>query len=160
MTNNDFLRRFRYALDLPDHIIIQSFKESGVNLNRENIRAFLKKEEEDGFVKLNNKNLGLFLDGFIIVKRGRQKPKPGQKPRKPVTLSNKNINNEILKKIKIALSLHTDTILEIFKCADVNISKAELGSLFQNPNHKNYKECLDSFLRNFLKGLTVYNRKS
>lgn len=160
MTNNDFLRRFRYAIDLPDHLLIQSFKESGVIVTKEEIRSYLKNEEEAGFVKINNKKLGQFLDGFIVVKRGKQKLKPGQKPMKPIALTNKNINNEILKKIKIALSLHTDSMIEIFHCAGVNISKSELGSLFQRPDHKNYKECLDSYLRNFLKGLTIYTRKN
>ncbi|MFW5891532.1 MAG: DUF1456 family protein, partial [bacterium] len=90
--------------------------------------------------------------------RGRQELKPGQKPKKPEPINSSIINNAILKKIKIALNLQSDDMLEVFSCSGVNISKSELSSLFRRPGHKNYKQCLDSYLRNFLKGLTIQNR--
>ncbi len=159
MNNNDVLRRFRYALDMSDREVIGAFKESGHIIDKEGVLNLLKSEEEEGFVKCNNRLLGLFFDGVIIQKRGRQKIKPGETPRKPEPLSSNNINNQILKKIKIALNLKTEDMVAIWELADIYISNSDLTSLFRKKGQKNYKECLDKFLRTFLKGLAVKYRK-
>ena len=158
MTNNDILRRIRYALDIPDKVLVGCFKEFGYEIEVNQIRNMLKKENEVGYEKCNNKQLGMFLDGYIIYKRGREEVKPGEEPKKRVELTGNNLNNLILRKIKIALNLKSEDMLNIFHCAGVNVSVSELRSLFRKPGHKNYKECLDSYLRNFLKGLTIYYR--
>ncbi len=67
-------------------------------------------------------------------------------------------NNDILKKLRIALELKDTDIIEILKLADFEITKAELSALFRNPDHRNYKECGDQILRNFLNGLIIRNR--
>ncbi len=67
-------------------------------------------------------------------------------------------NNDILKKLRIALNLKDTDIIEILKLADFEISKAELSALFRKPDHKNYKECGDQILRRFLDGLIIRNR--
>ncbi len=67
-------------------------------------------------------------------------------------------NNDILKKLRIALSLKDTDIIEILKCAGLDISKTELNALFRNPGHRNYKECGDQLLRRFLDGLIVKMR--
>lgn len=67
-------------------------------------------------------------------------------------------NNDILKKLRIALNLKDNDIIEILKLADFEISKAELSALFRKEDHKNYKECGDQILRRFLNGLIVRNR--
>ena len=95
------------------------------------------------------------LDGLIIKNRGRQESKPGQQaPPKPDKLT----NNVILKKLRIALELRDTDILEILDLAKFQISKSELGALFRRPGHKNYKECGNQFLRNFLIGLALKYR--
>ena len=38
-------------------------------------------------------------------------------------------------------------------------SKHELSALFRRPDHKNYRECLDQVLRNFLDGMEKRYRK-
>ena len=64
MTNNDFLRRLRYALNLKDKTMVQIFKLGKVNLSVEEVLDYLKKENiDEGFKKLNNANLMAFLDG-------------------------------------------------------------------------------------------------
>jgi uncharacterized protein YehS (DUF1456 family) len=68
-------------------------------------------------------------------------------------------NNTILKKLRIALELKEDDMLGILKLSDVAVSKAELSAFFRKEGQKNYKECGDQFLRNFLKGLTLRYRK-
>jgi uncharacterized protein YehS (DUF1456 family) len=67
-------------------------------------------------------------------------------------------NNDILKKLRIALNLRDSDIIEILKLADFEISKTELSALFRKEDHKNYKQCGDQILRRFLNGLIIRNR--
>ena len=67
-------------------------------------------------------------------------------------------NNEILKKIRVALELRDDDIIEILKLSDFKISKSELGALFRREDHPKYMECGDQILRKFLNGLITYKR--
>ncbi len=56
-----------------------------------------------------------FLNGLIIYKRGKQEPKPGQpNPAESPLKTSGNVNNLLLKKVKIALSLTTEDILDYF----------------------------------------------
>jgi len=67
-------------------------------------------------------------------------------------------NNDILKKLRVALRFRDDEIQEILELADFKISKAELGAFFRKEDHPNYRECGDQILRNFLNGLVIYLR--
>ncbi len=67
-------------------------------------------------------------------------------------------NNDILKKLRVALKLNNDDIVAIMKLVDFQISKSELGALFRKEDHPKYMECGDQFLRNFLNGLIIHKR--
>ncbi len=67
-------------------------------------------------------------------------------------------NNDILKKLRIALELKDDDIVEILRLAEFEISKSELSAIFRREDHKNYKPCGDQLLRRFLNGLIIRNR--
>jgi uncharacterized protein YehS (DUF1456 family) len=67
-------------------------------------------------------------------------------------------NNDILKKLRIALQLQDTDIVDILKLADFEASTSEVNALFRNPEHKNYRECGDQLLRRFLDGLIIKNR--
>ena len=67
-------------------------------------------------------------------------------------------NNDILKKLRIALKLKDTDILETLKLSGFEISKTELNAFFRNPDHRNYKECGDQILRRFLDGLIIKMR--
>jgi len=67
-------------------------------------------------------------------------------------------NNDIFKKLRVALMLRDDEIVEILKLADFKISKSELGAFFRKEAHPNYMECGDQVLRNFLNGLVIHLR--
>ena len=67
-------------------------------------------------------------------------------------------NNDILKKLRVALSLRNDDIIEILKLVDFDISKGALGDIFRNQDHPGYVEAGDQLLRNFLNGLIIYKR--
>jgi len=64
-------------------------------------------------------------------------------------------NNDILKKLRVALELRDDDIIEILKLSDFEISKTELSALFRKEDHPNYKKCGDQLLQNFLNGLII-----
>lgn len=67
-------------------------------------------------------------------------------------------NNDILKKLRVALKLRDDDIVEILKLVDFKISKGELGAFFRREDHPSYMKLKDQILRNFLNGLVIYKR--
>lgn len=150
MTNNDILRRFRYALDISDVAMIELFKLGGHALDKAALNALLLNEDDAGYVACRDTVMSAFLDGLILKKRG---PKAGES--KPAPVADTRLrNNVILKKMRIALNLNEDDMLAILQLADVTISSSELSALFRRRDHKHYKECGDQFLRSFINGLT------
>ncbi|HEU0136657.1 MAG TPA: DUF1456 family protein [Flavobacterium sp.] len=67
-------------------------------------------------------------------------------------------NNDIFKKLRVALQLRDEQIVEILELSDFRISKAELSAFFRSEDHPNYMECGDQVLRNFLNGLVIHLR--
>lgn len=67
-------------------------------------------------------------------------------------------NNDILKKLRVALSLRNEDIIEILSLVDFPISKGALGDLFRKEDHPGYMEAGDQVLRKFLDGLVIYKR--
>jgi uncharacterized protein YehS (DUF1456 family) len=67
-------------------------------------------------------------------------------------------NNDIIKKLRVALKLRDDDIVHILSLVDYHISKSELGAFFRNTDHPKYMELQDQILRNFLNGLVIYKR--
>ena len=67
-------------------------------------------------------------------------------------------NNDILKKIRVALELRDEDVIKILKLVDFDITKSELNALYRKEDHANYKACGDQLLRNFLNGLVIYKR--
>ena len=151
MANNEILRSIRDALELDAATMIQIFKEAGREVGLSAIDAFLKTEDEDGYIPCSNPIMGFFLDGLIIHNRGKQagSPAPAEKPLAELS------NNAILKKLRIALDLKEDDLAGIFKLAGTVITKHELTALFRKPGHKHYKECTDQLLRAFIKGVAL-----
>lgn len=170
MENNDILIRLRYALDIKDKDMVDIFKLGGVEVTREELRKILTKSkdeydevdnisESNDQIKCNDKMLESFLNGFITFKRGPQKTRPDQpKSQEKPEHSKEHVNNMLLKKLKVALQLKTEDMLDILDDGGIAVSKGELGAIFRKPGHRNYKECGDNFARKFLKGLTVRYR--
>ena len=67
-------------------------------------------------------------------------------------------NNDILKKLRVALQLKDDDIVRILALVDFKVTATELGAIFRKEDHPNYKECGDQLLRNFLNGLIIHLR--
>ncbi|HUH55202.1 MAG TPA: DUF1456 family protein [Rhodanobacter sp.] len=151
MINNDVLRAIRYMLDLSDAKVAQlvNLADPTVELEREQVQAYLKKDGEPGYEECSNKVLVQFLDGLIVQRRGRDESQPPRPPEKRVT------NNVVLKKLRVAFELKDVDMHQILESAGLPVSKPELSALFRQPDHKNFKLCGDQMLRNFLKGLTM-----
>ncbi|NOT83991.1 MAG: DUF1456 family protein, partial [Methylococcaceae bacterium] len=126
MLNNDILRRVRYALALNDREMLEIFSLSDHEISRENLLHLLKKENEDGFVTMDNQLMTLFLDGLITFKRGKL-----DNPAAAPVISSPLTNNVILKKLRIALEFKEDDMLNIFQLADFKLSKGELSAFFR-----------------------------
>ena len=154
MTPNDIVRRIRYALNLNDPTMLEIFKQGGHAMDLAGLKNLLKKEDEAGYAACSDKVLGDFLDGLIVHRRGKKEAGPGQVKQPDAQLT----NNAILKKIRIALELKEDDMLDILKLGEVEISSSELSAFFRKKGHKNYKDCGDQFLRSFLKGLALRYR--
>jgi len=152
MTYNDVLRRFRYAVDLSDSTLVEIFALVDVSVDSSQLKSYFCREEENGYRELPAGLLDKFFDGLIIYTRGSR---DDTAPPPTVPLN----NNMILKKIRIALQLCEQDMLDIFAAANFKISRAELSALFRKQGHKNYKECGDQIVRNFLRGLTIHNRQ-
>jgi len=156
MTNNDLLRRLRYALDLNGVIMTEIFALAGYEIGPADVLKFLKKEEEQGFSACDDTVMSLFLDGLIVYRRGRQnQPAAAVQPAEGALT-----NNLVLRKLRIALELNDETMLDILKEAGVSISKSQLSAMFRSVEHRNYKQCGDQFLRNFIRGLTLVRTNS
>lgn len=67
-------------------------------------------------------------------------------------------NNDVMKKLRVALKLNDEDIVNILQLANFNITKSELGAIFRSEDHPNFKPCGDQILRNFLNGLIIYKR--
>ncbi len=67
-------------------------------------------------------------------------------------------NNDILKKLRVALKMRDDDIVKVLSLVDFKISKSELGAFFRTEDHPKYMECQDQILRNFLNGLIIHKR--
>jgi len=154
MAKNDLLRSIRDALNIDEATMIQIFRQSGREVGLSTITALLKTEDQDGYIPCSDPILGFFLDGLIIHFRGQREGKSSP-AEKPVTVLT---NNAILKKMRIALDLKEDDLIGILKLAGSVVSKHELTALFRKQGHKHYKECNDTFLKDFLKGLALLRK--
>ncbi|MBD1425575.1 DUF1456 family protein [Sphingobacterium arenae] len=67
-------------------------------------------------------------------------------------------NNDIMKKLRVALKFTDDDIIEVLSLVDFKVTKTELGAIFRKEDHPNFKPCGDQILRNFLNGLIIYKR--
>ncbi len=151
MTNNDILRRIRYTFIYDDSEMTDIFSLADYTVTEGQVRNWLKKEDDPAYQKCGDAQLAIFLNGLINAKRGK---KEGAQPATEKRLT----NNMIFMKLKIALNLKAEDILEILGLAKFQLSKHELSAFFRRPGHKHHRDCKDQVLRNFLKGVQLKYR--
>ena len=152
MTNNDVLRSVRYILNLSDAKVVSILALAESEVTIADVSSFLKKEDEAGYRPCPDIVMGYFLNGLIFDRRGKSEDAPEP------SIERKMTNNIILKKLRVAFNLKTTDIIDLLKLADFAVGQSEIGAIFRKPGHKNYRECGDQILRNFLKGLTMKMR--
>ncbi len=154
MINNDVLRSIRYLLDLSDGKVVEIAKlaDAALELDKSEVQAYLKKDDDPGYAECSNRMLAHFLDGLIIHYRGRNPDLPPRPVEQRIT------NNVVLKKLRVAFELKDVDMHQAFADVGFPLSKSELSALFRQPEHKNFRLCGDQLLRNFLKGLTLRAR--
>ena len=148
MNKNDILRRIRYIFDFSDSDMISIFGQAGHEVTRAQVSDWLKKDDDPAFKKCTDKELAVFLNGLINHKRGKRQ---GPQPEPEHKLS----NNAIFMKLKIAVNLKAQEVINVLSLAGLKISKHELSAFFRRPGHRHYRECKNQILRNFLKGLQL-----
>ena len=151
MTNNDILRRIRYTFDFDDSKMIAIFALADCEVTREQVVNWLKKDDDLDYRACKDEQMAIFLNGLINDKRGKRE---GVQPEIEKQLT----NNIIFRKLKIALDLKDEDILQLMTLADFSMSKHELSAFFRKSGHKNYRECKDQILRNFLQGVQLQYR--
>jgi uncharacterized protein YehS (DUF1456 family) len=149
MMNNDVLRSVRYMLDISDAKIVDITRLGGFEVSRTDVIAFMKKEDEEGYLDCSDEIMAHFQDGLVIFKRGKDDSRAPQPVEMPIT------NNTVLKKLRVAFELKEEDLHAILKSVEFPVSKPELSALFRKFGHSNYRTCGDQLLRNFLKGLTL-----
>ena len=126
--------------------MIALFASAGKSVTREQVSSWLKKDSDADFVNCVDIELAVFLNGFINEKRGK---KPG-----PAAVAEKRLtNNIILTKLKIALNLKAEELIDLLGTVDFRLNKPELSAFSRKPDHKHYRECKDQVLRNLLQAI-------
>ncbi|EDK28430.1 hypothetical protein VSWAT3_15998 [Vibrionales bacterium SWAT-3] len=151
MTNNEILRRIQHALNLKNAQIIKAIEQADVTVAHDQVINWLKADNDKSCSKMKDKELAVFLNGFINLKRGK---KEGAQPKPEVALT----NNMIFMKLRIALNMKAEDVLDVLEVVGISLSKYEIGAYFRKPENKNYKVCEDQLLCDFLNGVQFTHR--
>lgn len=151
MTNNYYLRRLRYTFDFNDEKMCALWASAGQTVTRQQVAAWLKKDDDPECVNCSDQMLAIFLNGLINDLRGK-KDGPQMPPESRLN------NNIILRKLKIALNLRDDDICDIINWDEDFIGKSELSAFFRKVGHRHYRELQDQMMRKFMQGLQAKHR--
>ena len=89
MINNDVLRSIRYMLDLSDSRVVEiaGLADPAFTLGKDEVRAFLLKEEDPESLACSDAVLAHVLDGLIIHRRGRDESLPSRPVEKRISIN-------------------------------------------------------------------------
>jgi uncharacterized protein YehS (DUF1456 family) len=149
MLSNDILRSLRYILKTNNPDLLRILALADTDVGAQQLTTWLKKEDDEGFVRCPDIILSAFLNGLIYDRRGKDENAP------PLAVDRRVNNNIVLKKLRIAFALKTDDILAILTEQKFRISLPEITAFMRAPDHKNYRECGDQMMRYFLRGLAA-----
>nr|WP_275665985.1 MULTISPECIES: DUF1456 family protein [unclassified Vibrio] len=145
------MRRIQHALNLKNAQIIKAIEQADVTVAHDQVINWLKADNDKSCSKMKDKELAVFLNGLINLKRGK---KEGAQPKPEVALT----NNMIFMKLRIALNMKAEDVLDVLEVVGISLSKYEIGAYFRKPENKNYKVCEDQLLCDFLNGVQFTNR--
>jgi uncharacterized protein YehS (DUF1456 family) len=148
LLHNDTLRSIRYLLNVNDAKLCDIVALGGGKVSLATISSMLKQDDEPGYLICDDELMSRFLNGLVIYKRGKDDTRP------PAPVEMKVTNNTVLKKLRVAFELKDDDLVTLLAKTGFAVSKNELSAFFRRPDHRNYRECGDQFLRNLLKALS------
>jgi len=150
MNTNETIGKIIEALKLDRASIIEIYQLARYPIELDHIDRWSLPSDNSEFISCSYEELGNFLDGLVILKRG---PNPNSsKGDEAISLT----NNLILKKLRIALNLREPEIEIIFSLGEATLTKQQLSSLFRKESNKNFKECPDELLVAFLDGMSEF----
>jgi len=150
MQINDILFKLKTALSIDNVNMIKAYALAEYEMKEEHLENILKRRQDTGYEDATYEELGVFLDGLVLLKRG---------PSDKVTNEDETValtNNLILKKVRVAMELKEAELVILFALGEVSLTKRQIGSLFRKEGGKNFKECSDEFLMAFLDGLDEF----
>jgi len=150
MPINDILYKIKTALSLDNESMLKAYALANYSMSVERLECILKRHQDKGYAEASYEELGVFLDGLVLLKRGPS-PKTANKD-EVIDLT----NNLILKKLRVALELKEAELVIIFALAEVPLTNRQVGSLFRREGGKNFKTCSDELLMAFLEGLDEF----
>ena len=148
MINNDILRRVSNIFDFNNEKIQAVFALNQCDITSEQLECLFKEKDDSAYQELSDVQFASFLNGLIVEKRGK---KDGPDRQAEVELS----NNLIFNKIKIALALKADEVIDVLELGGLSLNKYELSAYFRNANNKHFRVCTDDVLSTFLNGLKL-----
>ncbi|CAA6801615.1 MAG: Unknown protein [uncultured Sulfurovum sp.] len=150
MQTNDILFKLKTALSLENEQIIEAYKLADFEMTEERLANIMKRRQDKGFEEATFEELGVFLDGLVLLKRGPSDKVANEDDVVELT------NNLILKKVRVAMELKEPELVILFALAEVTLTKRQIGSLFRKEGTKNFKACSDELLNAFLEGLDEF----
>jgi uncharacterized protein YehS (DUF1456 family) len=166
LTNNDILLQISHTFNLTNDAIAEIFALENMKVSDETVAGWLSNTTSSSELQLEldqepshelqpdlksaitDIELATFLNGFITLKRGKREN--GQAPVKNIMN-----NNLVLMKLRIALDLKAEDLVELFEKVDLPLSKHEISAFFRKPNNKHYRVCKDVTLQKFFESVAV-----
>ncbi len=154
MQINDIFFKLKKALSLSYEDMIKAYALAEYKMTKERLESILKRRQDKGYTEASYEELGVFLDGLILLKRGVSDKVATDDEAVPLT------NNLILKKVRVAMNLKEPELVILFALADVDLTKRQISYLFRREGTKNFKACSDELLMVFLEGLDEFYQKN
>lgn len=144
----------RWSLDLKDAEILSMFADRGLAVDGAVLSSWFLRDDEEGFALMPNIALNSMLDALIVRERGEKPGSAGKVPSRTAI-----DNNSVLKKLKIAFALRDTDIETIMTLGGAKTTISQFSAFFRNPEHRNYRPCMDQYLKAFLTGLKPFLEK-
>lgn len=155
MRTNDIFRKITQSLPLDAAQIQALFAPSDIDLSEKDIANLLKTDYQPGFEPMPDYILIHFLNNLIDQQRGKKPDAETEVIEKHAKIS----NNDVLKKLRIALVLHEQDLRAALKLVTIELTKSDLAALFRKAGHEHYKACDDELILDFIEGIGLLQQQ-
>jgi uncharacterized protein YehS (DUF1456 family) len=149
MRTNDIFRQLTQALTLSTQDIQALFAVTDIDLSDKDVANLLKTDYQPGFSAMPDYILLIFLNNLIDQKRGKKADAEVAVIDKFAKVS----NNDVLKKLRVAFTLHEQDLRDLLKLVTIELTKSDLAALFRKAGHEHFQACNDELVLDFIEGL-------